>query len=462
MGWNPSSGSADSVTSPLRIAKRDSPKPRGPVLARRTSSSYRHVHTNNLVSKSPFKSQIPTPSTPSRPTLIPLPTRKVSGEKRPRPSSMHEQAETENDRPFALKRERKQSKTFRELIQKEPVTKSPFKNLQPGTQPETLPSTPPMTLGHDPPRATSTSADFHMHVPATSPNTRPSPRSALVSRKLHGPRSSGGPRRGSRKKVTFYKSIDVFEFDRESELEEEDAFKSCDDGDRDDLDEDEVPRANDNDSFLNHDPILEQDEPTEQSYESINLFDSGLDLAVPSLLSDPDTSITGIVDEMFANVKPSAPPIDSDGPTTPPRLHDLPTDLETEDGIPFGRSHHVERFMQHHRPQQFSPYASPRHSPSRYLYNLSSDSSPLGSPATPLRRSPNVQHSTPPLGRSVYPDKVRYGQERVCVEDESLDLDVGKLPASPSPMKKLSPSTAPREEGFIPSFDLKPGEHPIT
>lgn len=374
---------------------------------------------------------------------------------------MHEQAEAENDRPFALKRERKQSKTFRELIQKEPVTKSPFKNLQPGTQPETSPSTPPKTLGHDPPRATSTSsADFHMHVPATVPNTQPSPRSALVSRRMHGPRSSGGPRRGRKKKVTFFKTIDVLEFDRESESEEEDAFRSCDDGDRDNPDEDELPLTNDSDPFLNHNPIHEQDEPTERSYESINLSDSGLDLAVPSLLSDPDTSITGIVDEMFANVKPSAPSDDADGPTTPPRLHDLPTDLETEDGIPFGRSHHVERFIQHHRPRQFSPYASPRHSPSGYPYNLSTDASPLGSPATPLRRSPIVRHSTPPLGRSVYPDNFRHGQERER-EDEALDLDVDKLPASPSPLKKLSPS-APREEGFIPSFDLKPGEHPIT
>ena len=45
---------------------------------------------------------------------------------------------------------------------------------------------------------------------------------------------------------------------------------------------------------------------------------------------------------------------------TPPHHLDAPTDLETEDGIPFGRSHHVERFLQHHEnglPQQ-SPHCS--------------------------------------------------------------------------------------------------------
>src|SRR6267378_7467706 len=53
--------------------------------------------------------------------------RKVSGEKRPRPVSLHDQGETENDRPFAYKRERKQSKGYQGLISKEPVSRSPFR-----------------------------------------------------------------------------------------------------------------------------------------------------------------------------------------------------------------------------------------------------------------------------------------------------------------------------------------------
>src|SRR5262249_49435564 len=59
-------------------------------------------------------------------TLISHPTL----QKRPRPQSIHEQAESENDRPFAYKRDRKQSKGFQGLIEKEPVTNSPFR-LQP-------------------------------------------------------------------------------------------------------------------------------------------------------------------------------------------------------------------------------------------------------------------------------------------------------------------------------------------
>lgn len=467
MGWNPASGTADAITSPLRIAKRDSPKPRGPVLARRTSSSYRHVHTNNLVSKSPFKSQIPTPS---RPSSVALPTRRVSGEKRPRPSSMHEQAEAENDRPFALKRDRKQSKTFQELIHREPVTKSPFKNLQPVTLPDNLPPPPPITLSRDPPRASSTSpANFHMHVPAIVPDTRSSPRSALVSKRMHGPRTSGDPRRARRKtvRVRFDECCDVLEYDRESESED-DPSKTCEDGDRaepeEDEDEDEVPVPNDDDPFINQDLSQEQNEPMEQdqSYDSINLADAGLNPAVPSLLSDPDTSITGIVDEMFASVNPSILPDDVGDPTTPPRLHDLPTDLETEDGIPFGRSHHVERFLQHHRqsaPRKISPRMSPRHSPSGYPFNsgLPTHASPHGPPATPPRRSPIVRHSTPPLGSSCHKDTCQPEEE-----EESLDLDVDSLPASPSPMKRRPISSASREESLIPSGESKPGEDSVS
>ena len=166
MGWNTSasanpvssSGNASSITSPLRIAKRDSPsRPKVPAVARRTSSSYRHVHTNNLVSKSPFKSQIPTPSTPSSRTSVVFPTRRVSGEKRPRPSSMHELGETENERPFALKRDRKQSKTFQGLLDKEPVTKSPFKVQQDWASSEAKQPPPPLQpLVNNPPRQVST------------------------------------------------------------------------------------------------------------------------------------------------------------------------------------------------------------------------------------------------------------------------------------------------------------------
>lgn len=46
--------------------------------------------------------------------------------------------------------------------------------------------------------------------------------------------------------------------------------------------------------------------------------------------------------------------------------------------------------------------------------------------------------------------------EREAEEEE----DVNKLPASPSPMKKLPAIPGTREDGLIPSFNLKGGKLP--
>jgi hypothetical protein len=67
-----------------------------------------------------------------------------------------------------------------------------------------------------------------------------------------------------------------------------------------------------------------------------------------------------------------------------------------------------------------------------------------------------VRHSTPPLGRSTHQDRIRQRHD----EEEALGRDLDKLPASPSPMKKVLPSSAPREEGLIPPFNLMPCEQP--
>ncbi|KAG2116496.1 uncharacterized protein F5147DRAFT_743106 [Suillus discolor] len=228
MGWNKSSSPIASMgTTPLRISKRDSSKPAFPLVARRSSSSYRHLRNNNLVSKSPFKSSIPTPSRPSTSPIsnIPLPKppqRRVSGEKRPRPDSMHDQAE--NERPFALKRERRQSKVYQGLAEKEPVTKSPFKRPA-GAQEETPPPVPSKSIPIPPIPEPS---DIRSANPpkATTP-TRPS----LVTKRLHGPRTADQPslerRRRRRKTVTWDERCDVLEFDREEG--ENDPFHSDED-----------------------------------------------------------------------------------------------------------------------------------------------------------------------------------------------------------------------------------------
>jgi len=90
--------------------------------------------------------------------FLPPSPRKVSGEKRPRPQSMQEQAE--NERPFAYKHERRQLKGYQGLIQKEPVTKSPFRQSISGSGLEApLPSSPSMPTQVKDLREASTAED---------------------------------------------------------------------------------------------------------------------------------------------------------------------------------------------------------------------------------------------------------------------------------------------------------------
>lgn len=144
-----STGGWANGTTPLRIAKRDqfignpsgpsNPPMRGRQVARRTSNSFKHVFTNNLVSNSPFKSQIPAPTrrSPRQPlavasnvsnTAATKTPRKVSGEKRLRPESLVDQADRENAlRAKELGFKRRQSKAYLGLVEREVVSKSPFK-----------------------------------------------------------------------------------------------------------------------------------------------------------------------------------------------------------------------------------------------------------------------------------------------------------------------------------------------
>ncbi|KAF9039525.1 hypothetical protein BDZ89DRAFT_1060966 [Hymenopellis radicata] len=417
MGWNspPSSesnGSGNSVTSPLRLQKRDHPvRPPLPEVHRRSSSSYRHVRNNNLVSKSPFKSQIPMPlGTPTRSSPLPstVPPRKVSGEKRARPLSMHEQAENENERPFALKRERRQSKTYQGLIQKEPVTKSPFRRgLHSDSDPSSSSSSdPPPTSETEPPLPPLPSSDPDLPVPSRSHAATPT-RPSLVSRRLHGPRASG--RRERRKTVTWDERCDVVEI-------------SCgEEGSDDALDMDSSDEEPSHPFEEHADPFFQGDQDDDQSsandsYESIDIqaIENPLEL-------DPDTSITGLVDEMFGSRHQS----------TPPRHGaDIPTDLETEDGVPFGRSHHADRAAyQHH--EAMSPPPIP--------FNPTSTSSPMGS-LDRMRGSP--MNTGRPRSNS-------------DILDDYEDEDIQMLPESPSPVKSrrnTMPSGSP-----VPPFRLSIG-----
>ncbi|THU85048.1 hypothetical protein K435DRAFT_732682 [Dendrothele bispora CBS 962.96] len=444
MGWSspPSDKSNGNPTSPLRISKRESPKPTQADLARRSSSSYKHMRNNNLVTKSPFKSQIPTPSTPSRnqpPLPFPSGTRRVSGEKRPRPASLHEQGETENDRPFALKRERKQSKTYQGLIQKEPVTKSPFRTLHSvnnqqyqASLPMDIepPSRPPLpTFSRSPPKSS-------IPAPGASPM-----RSSLVSKRMHGPRLSGGRKKKS-KTVTWGEDCDVIEISDPEEHEEEEDMMDSDENvygppeEDDDVDSFFQTPFTDNSSVSN--------EPTpDGSYESVQLSDNGSN----GLELDADTSINGLVDQMFGSQRTS----------TPPRTiyNDHPTDLETEDGVPFGRSHHAERAKEFHETHENHVHASPLPLPS--LQEIKIPVEPIASstpPSTPpghsTLRSPV---SSPPLGRTTHAERAEL-LKASRVEESEIDLDIKMLPDSPSPMKPSRSGNEVRVDGPIPKFDL--------
>ncbi|KAJ7647621.1 hypothetical protein FB45DRAFT_975262 [Roridomyces roridus] len=429
VGWSDQPRPASPNVSPLRIAKQRDPQVQ---VARRTSSSFKHVRNNNLVTKSPFKSQIPMSAASPAPMPRPFPSpRHVSGEKRQRPQSLHDQAEAENDRPFAYKRERRQSKGFQGLIQREPVTKSPFRHLEdPVPEPTT---SAPIPVPPTPSR-----------IPVLAGPTAASPaRSSLVSRRMHGPRLSG--RRERRKTVTFDERCDVVEFDRD----EEDGTLSGEE------DEDE------DDPFF----APPQSPPEESSYESIELEDADAngsllpDTPMPLGLDDldPDVSISGLVNAMFApTTGTSTPPLGSSYTRNFTPELDRSTDLDTEDGVPFGRSHHATRAAAFHAQPHVHAHATPP--PHLDIGGSGGGGRPLPRPehsgsaraaTTPPHASTPQIHS-PPLGRTTHVERRR----AVADEEADDDKDIARLPGSPSPAPALHNNMHMYPEMGVPRFDL--------
>lgn len=427
-GWGKSSSpSSNSATTPLRIAKREG-RPPFPLVARRSSSSYKHVKNSNLVSKSPFKTSAATPSTPSTPissdtSSVQQGARRVSGEKRPRPDSMHEQAE--NERPLAFKRERRQSKAYQGLIEKEPVTKSPFKQVTSAEEEEP----PPL-----PPKASFTPAPAPPPAPPSPPPSAPPSRpitpsrSSLVSKRLHGPRSADQPsldgKRQRRKTVTFDERCDVLEFDRD---EEENPFFSSDE---DDYGEPEQHDELENHSSQGHDAAVAGEHVEHNTFESVQL-------------SDADQSITGIVDNMIQSASLQGLGL----PSTPNCHPSLPADMETEDGVPYGRTHHAERARR--RASISSPALS---SPAFPFHD--SEHAAQDSLSTPPRTAESSMDISPgsgvPLGRSTHVERAR--------EDHQVgefETDVSMVPPSPSPAKKPVRSEHSNRDSLIPRFELQ-------
>ncbi|KAI0752981.1 hypothetical protein C8Q80DRAFT_1267434 [Daedaleopsis nitida] len=254
-------------TTPLRINKHSSPQPRQGLsprqgssrpqiqVARRSSNSFKHVRDNNLVTKSPFRTLIPQALGAS-----PSP-RRVSGEKRPRPTSM--QASAENEKPLGPKR--RQSKSFQGLLQKEPVTKSPFRKPTDSSPPldDPPPVPPKMKLVSDPPPSA---------IPVASPH-----RSVLSdTRRIHGPRSFGERRLPKGKTVTFDEKCDVLEFER------------------DDFIEDVSYDENGYGYGYSYEDGCDEDAEMDESYDSADQVG--------------DDSITGMVDSMLEATRPHTPP----------------------------------------------------------------------------------------------------------------------------------------------------------
>jgi hypothetical protein len=121
-----------------------------------------------------------------------------------------------------------------------------------------------------------------------------------------------------------------------------------------------------------------------------------------------EDSIVGLVDSMLQDNDTS------DRPRTPPNQ---PLEVDGEDGVPYGRSHHAER-------------AANAHSLTPRTSDLQTLDEPMRAITPPATGSPVVgPGSEGPLGRSTHAERVREVREL----DRPVDLQ--SLPNSPSPHK---------------------------
>ena len=319
---------------------------------------------------------------------------------------MNDQAE--NEHPMGFKR--RQSKGLQGLYRKEPVTNSPFRRI-PDRETTPEPPLPP------PPKIARQS---------TASPTRPS----LVTKRFHGPRMVGfnltatSPAR--RKTVIFNERCDVFEFDREEhelEDEEEEGYHTPRDGEDDDphgrVDAD---LENEPDDDIDHDSVEQE-------------FGGG----------NGEDSIAGLMDSLIHENRLG------DIPRTPPHDSNFPDDLETEDGVPLGRTHHADRQAAYHEQLAREEHLDLDMPPPERSYIWSSATS---SPATPpvTRLPPSTPVSSGPglpLGRATHSERSATSHRR-----DEVDKDVQMLPPSPSPSKVSTRPENRYQEGLIPSFDL--------
>ena len=351
---------------------------------------------------------------------------------------MQEQAE--NEREFAYKRERRQSKTYQGLVEKEPVTRSPFKQS----------TIKPKPSGADAPLPP---------LPSSAKENSPT-RSSLVSKRLHGPRlsvSGADGRRQRRKTVTFDEQCDVVEFDRQSC--EDDPFMGDDNHD-DDIEmvcseerydeelsfEDDRHQADHSHGDANdvhhdeQDTFYDEQDP-EDHFENVPL-------------EDGDDSITGMVNSMLNSSNAQVANTRTPSPAPP-----LPPDPATnvEDGIPYSHSHPMDRVRSWELMCSTPLTSSPRQ---QFPFNPPSPIGDFTTPpshrhvTSPLSGSP-ITNLSPgsriPLGRSTHIER-RMAEKAV---DEEVEDDVAKLPPSPSPAKPQTKRSMSPREGLVPRFGIQ-------
>jgi hypothetical protein len=193
--------------------------------------------------------------------------------------------------------------------------------------------------------------------------------------------------------VTFDETCDVLTFERDDSLEEE-LFSDDNDGDYD-----ETP---------------DYDEPV-----------GGV---------QANDSITGLVDSMIQDARGVS------GPQTPTMDRSLPPHIDSEDGVPYGRTHHADRAA-HSR----QSHPSPSLDVSDSLASIARQSPSLAS--TPPHGQ-SVEYAMP-LGRSTHSERAQADRMPDDVEE-----DVQMLPPSPSPAKAKKYSLGDRSESLVPKFDL--------
>ncbi|KAI0698226.1 hypothetical protein BC835DRAFT_1335005 [Cytidiella melzeri] len=428
------------TTTPLRITKRDSPQPEGddriaPVLTPSRRRSVRNLADGARVSNSPFVlSQLSAKPA----AFYGSPMRRVSGEKRPRTHSMSDQAENENP----AVRKRRQSHVSELLGQKRPVTNSLFKSGRAAAEKprrvsqETRQhhSTQPHAREQSP-QTDQTESDSELAPPPppkewfgrASPHRGQSPsRPSLVSKRLHGPRMT---RRHSRRKtVTFDEKCDVLEFDVDEDNSNPFDWVTDDDENYDHNDPmhlDGHPQDGDREYEGSRGPLGVHNADIEESFDS---FQVGED------------SITGLVDSMLEDARPRTPPHDEQA---------LPDDLDTENGVPYGRSHHSERLAAAHQHHKDELQSEP--------VTISLPIHPATSTPSQSREGTPIMSTSPgshvPLGRSTHSERLKAQKEH---ERLGMDGDLQQMPPSPSPAKPHTAHSHSRTttESLIPRFAL--------